>query len=139
MKAMLLSPAILVAQLTVAVADGVPRIRAEALCNARSAADRMMNLPESESVADCIQDEKTAKEKLGTLWGATASPLRARCKSDAIKLGTLSYLDLLTCIQMAPDVKWPSSTMKASGNTKKSSGSSMDRKGPAVDGDLPNH
>jgi hypothetical protein len=117
MKAMLLSLAILGAQLTVAVADSVPRIKVEALCKARSAADRMMNLPESESVADCIQDEKTAKEKLDALWGATASPVRARCESDAIKLGTLSYLDLLTCIQMADDVKWPSSTTKASGNT----------------------
>jgi hypothetical protein len=120
MKAMLLSPAILVAQLTVAVAEGVPRIRMEALCNARSAEDKMMNLPESESVADCIQDEKTAKEKLNTSWGATASHVRARCKSDAIRLGTMSYLDLLTCIQMTDDVKWPSSsTTKASGNRKK--------------------
>jgi hypothetical protein len=117
MKAMLLSLAILGAQLTVAVADNVPRIRVEALCKARSAADKMMDLPESQRVADCVQDEKTSKEKLDTLWNATASRVRARCKSDAIELGTLSYLDLLTCIQMADDVKWPSSTAKASGNT----------------------
>jgi hypothetical protein len=108
MKAMLLSLAILGAQLTVAVADNLPRIRVEALCKARSAADKMMDIPESESIADCIQDEKTAKEKLNTLWATTAGSVRARCKSDAIALGTLSYLDLLTCIQMADDVKWPS-------------------------------
>jgi hypothetical protein len=114
MKAMLLSPVILGAQLTVAVADNVPRIRVEALCKARSAADKMMNLPESQRVADCVQDERAAKEKLDTLWNATASSVRARCKSDAIVLGTLSYLDLLTCIQMADDVKWPSSTTKVS-------------------------
>ena len=112
-----MSLAILGAQSTLAVADNLPRIRVEALCKARSAADKMMGIPESETVPDCVQDEKAAKEKLDTLWGASASPVRARCKSDAIVLGTLSYLDLLTCIQMADDVKLDSSTTKASGRT----------------------
>ena len=112
-----MSLAILGAQSTLAVADNLPRIRVEALCKARSAADKLMGIPESETVPDCVQDEKAAKEKLDTLWGASASPVRARCKSDAIVLGTLSYLDLLTCIQMADDVKLDSSTTKASGRT----------------------
>jgi len=116
MKAALLSLAILGAQLTTPVANNVPTIKVEALCKARSAGDKMMNLPEAQKVADCIQEEKTSKEKLDTIWAATASSVRPRCQADAVVLGTLSYLDLLTCLQMADDVKWPSSTTKSPGH-----------------------
>jgi hypothetical protein len=113
MKASLLSVAILGGGLTIASADTLPRINVESLCRARSADDRMMKLPESQPVADCIQDEKTSRDKLGTAWPAAPGSLRARCRADAVALGTLSYLDLLTCLQMADDIKAPSSDAKA--------------------------
>ena len=112
MKAWLLSLACLAAP-TAAVADNVPRINIEMLCRARSADDRLMKLPEAQSVADCLQDEKNSREKLGTVWPATAASIRARCRADAAALGTLSYLDLLTCLQLAEDIKPASSTPKA--------------------------
>lgn len=113
MKTPLLSLAILGAELTTAVADSLPKINIESLCRARSADDKMMKLPESQSVADCIQDENTSKERLGTLWPAAAGSIRARCRADAVALGTLSYLDLLTCLQIADDIKGPSSNTQA--------------------------
>jgi hypothetical protein len=108
MKAAVLSLALFGSELITPVADHVPNIKSEALCKARSASDRFMNLPEAQSVADCLSDEQSAKDKLDTIWGQTAASLRNRCQSDAAVLGTTSYLDLLTCIQMADDVKWPS-------------------------------
>jgi hypothetical protein len=72
-----------------------------------------MKLPEAQSVPDCIQEEKTAKDKLGTLWPDAAGAIRARCRADAIALGTLSYVDMLTCLQMADDIKGLSSDAKA--------------------------
>ena len=113
MKATLLSLAILGAEFTTAVADGVPKINIESLCRARSAEDRMMKLPEAQSVADCIQEQKTSREKLGTLWPATAGSMRARCRADAVALGTLSFVDLLTCLQLAEDIKGFSPNAKA--------------------------
>jgi hypothetical protein len=113
MRALLLSLAVLGGELTTAVADGLPRINIESLCRTRSAEDRMMKLPEAQSVQDCIQDEKNAGDKLGALWPAAAGSIRARCRADAVALGTLSYLDLLTCLRMADDVKGPASDAKA--------------------------
>ena len=114
MKRWLLSVAYLGTQMTVAAADGVPRINIERLCRARSADDRLMKLPEAQSVADCIQDEKNSKDKLGTTWPAAAGSIRARCRADAAALGTLSYVDLLSCLQLAEDINAPSSATKAS-------------------------
>jgi hypothetical protein len=113
MKAWLLSLAFLGTQLTIAAADSVPRINIESLCRSRSAEDRMMKLPEAQSVADCIQDEKTSRDKLGTIWPAAPSSIRARCRADAVALGTTSYVDLLTCLHLADDIKALSSAAKA--------------------------
>ena len=112
MKTWLLPVAYLGTQMTVAAADGVPRINIERLCRARSADDRLMRLPEAQSVADCIQEEKNSRDKLGTTWPAAAGSIRARCRADAVALGTLSYLDLLSCLQLAEDIKAPPSAAK---------------------------
>ncbi len=119
MKAALLSLAILGAHLTIPVADRLPRLNEESLCKARSAADRMMNFPQLQSVSECVQAERDAREKLGAVWGTTAGSVRSRCKADAAALGTLTYLDLLTCIQMADDVKSPPPAKEDRGNAGK--------------------
>ena len=113
MKAWLLSLALLGTQSTIAAADGVPRIDIESLCRSRSAGDRMMKLPEAQSVSDCIQIEKTTRDRLETAWPAAPGSIRARCRKDAVALGTMSYVDLLTCLQLAEDIKAPLRAAKA--------------------------
>jgi len=118
--ALTLMPALIFAASVPADArDGrVPQLNVQALCKARSAGDRLMQLPESQSVADCVRDETDAKQKLSTAWSATSGAVRGRCKGEAAALGTRSYVDLLTCIQMAADVK-PASPATASKDTRK--------------------
>ncbi len=116
MKAIPLALAILSAPLAAAAADTMPKISSEKLCKARSAGEKMMHLAELESVADCVRAENRAKETLAALWNATDSVIRNRCKADSIALGTLSYLDLLTCIQTANDLKSPLPGKKPAGN-----------------------
>ena len=94
----------------VPISGDMPELKLEALCKARSAGDKLMRLAEVQSVADCVRDETTAKAKLSDLWGTTSRPTRDRCKKDAAALGIRSYLDLLTCIRMADDVKPPSTS-----------------------------
>ena len=106
MKVALLSLALFGMELTTPISDRVPELRVEALCKARSAGYKLMRLPELESVADCVQDEKTAKQRLSTVWETTSRPVRDRCVSEVLfSLGTRSYLDLLSCIQIAEDAK----------------------------------
>ena len=64
----------------------------------------MLGSTPDQSIADCVRDEESAKQQLSTLWASTSVPIRTRCESDARSLGTTSYLDLLTCIQMAEEI-----------------------------------
>jgi hypothetical protein len=108
MKMPLLLFTLLASQWTTAMADTMPKINSEKLCKARSASDRLMKFAELQSIADCVREENNAKQKLDSVWSTTDGKVRNRCKADAAALGTLSYVDLLTCIQMAEDLKSPS-------------------------------
>jgi hypothetical protein len=83
----------------------VPQLNVDAVCKGRFADARLLHSTPDQSVADCVREEETQKQKLGAVWASTSVPLRNRCESDARALGTTSYLDLLTCIQMADDEK----------------------------------
>jgi hypothetical protein len=82
----------------------MPELNVKALCKARSADAKMMHSVPLESTADCVRSEEAAKQELSTLWASTSAPIRNRCESDARSLGTTSYLDFLTCIQMAAKI-----------------------------------
>jgi hypothetical protein len=83
----------------------VPQLNVNAVCKGRSADAKLLRSPPDQSVADCVTEEQAQKQKLSTVWTSTSLPVRNRCESDARALGTTSYLDLLTCIQMAEDEK----------------------------------
>jgi hypothetical protein len=106
MKAALLSLALLGGQLMTPAAARMPTLNIDALCKARSADDRLMKLPEAHSVPDCIRDETDAKQTLSSkAWADAERSIRGRCVSEIFELETRSYLDLLTCIQMAEGLK----------------------------------
>ena len=83
----------------------VPELNVKALCKARSADARMSRSTTGQSAEECERDEEAAKQQLTTLWESTSVPIRNRCESDARSLGTTSYLDLVTCIQMDEEMK----------------------------------
>jgi hypothetical protein len=97
--------AVLLTLLALPAFGGEPEINVQAVCKARSAdAKRLQVLPD-QTDEDCTRNEETAKLQLGTLWTSTSVSTRNRCESDARSLGTMDYLDLLTCIQIAEDLK----------------------------------
>ena len=83
----------------------VPELNVTAICKARSIDARILRSTTGQSVDECVRAEEAAKQQLSTLWEKTSVVIRSRCESDARSLGTTSYLDLLTCIQMAEDEK----------------------------------
>lgn len=83
----------------------VPELNVKALCNARAADARLMKSTPDQSVTDCVRDEEAAKQQLTGLWASIPAPLRTQCASESRLLGTSTYLDLLTCMQMAVDMK----------------------------------
>ena len=93
MNGALLSLALFGMELTTPISNRMPELRVEALCEARWAGYKLMGLPELESVADCVQDEKNAKQRLNTVWETTSRPVRDRCVSEILySLGTRSYM-----------------------------------------------
>jgi hypothetical protein len=119
MKIAALSAALLGSQLFVMpVSDRVPELKVEALCKATAADDKATGLALPQSFADCMRDETTAQQQLSTVWSTAPVPLRDSCEGEATSGGSQSYVDLLTCIQMAEWVKSPSSATRLRGASK---------------------
>jgi hypothetical protein len=83
----------------------MPELNVKAICKARSADAKILRSVPDQSSGDCVHDEEAAKRQLSSLWEIASASIRTQCESDARALGTTSYLDLLTCIQMADDLK----------------------------------
>ncbi|MBI5319030.1 hypothetical protein [Bradyrhizobium sp.] len=101
MKIALLSLAMLGSPLTVPVNDRVPHLNVEATCKATVAADKAMGLALSQSYDDCMRDENNAQQQLPPVWLAASAAVQKQCEGEAVAGGSESYVDLLTCIQMA--------------------------------------
>jgi hypothetical protein len=84
---------------SVAVAQEVPTLDVVPLCRAQAKA--------SQDLADaCLADEKKARDELVRRWAQFASADKARCTGMAKSIaGAQSYVELLTCLQIALDVK----------------------------------
>lgn len=83
----------------------LPELNVKAICKTRDAAAKLFRSTTGQSVDECVHDEEAAKQQLNSLWNATAASIRNQCESEGHSLGTTSYLDLVTCIQMAEELK----------------------------------
>ena len=101
MKSVLLFFAMINSQTTIPVSERVPQLNVEATCTATVATDKAMGLNLSQTYDDCMRDENAALQQLGSLWLTNSDSLRTRCEGEATAGGSDSYVDLLTCIQMA--------------------------------------
>jgi hypothetical protein len=78
----------------------VPTIDVEQTCKETAATDKDMGLDLPQSVANCMRDENAAREQLAAVWSTYSASIRDRCTQEATLVGTGSYVDLLTCMQM---------------------------------------
>lgn len=86
--------------LVIQVGDLVPVINVEKTCKETAATDKAMNLDLPQSVENCMRDEKAAQQQLAAIWSTYSASIRDRCRQEATLVGTGSYVDLLTCMQM---------------------------------------
>jgi hypothetical protein len=54
---------------------------------------------------DCIQSEKEVRDQLVKQWSTFSAADRTSCESEARMGGDSSYTELLTCLEMARDVR----------------------------------
>lgn len=77
--------------------DKVPQLDIQSTCNAATPL-----VPQDRSPREtCLKDEDEAKGELEQQWAGFALPLRERCAQETNIGGYPSYVELLTCLQIA--------------------------------------
>jgi hypothetical protein len=97
---------ILGSHLVVMVADNVPRFDIMRGCRLDAAASS--GLTEEQPLKKCVSDEQQALQQLQSQWSQFAEPDRATCITATSSDDTPSYVELLTCLQEAREVRGPS-------------------------------
>jgi hypothetical protein len=96
----------LVAQLSAAIADGVPRYNLAPLCRGIAQQGGMSLLPNQSAPKDyksCITSEMAVRRQLVKQWSTFKASNKANCIGENSAGGLPSYTGLLSCLQMAKD------------------------------------
>jgi hypothetical protein len=90
-------PIVILATLSpVAVSDSAPTLDITKECRFEGGS--------SEIFDRCIRDENEARKEVEAMWPQVSSADRTACVSEATTGGYASYIELITCLEMARDV-----------------------------------
>jgi hypothetical protein len=92
------SAVLLASQLTITVADQVPKL--EVVPGCRGAAVMGMGA----SLQNCVADEQSAQQQLAKEWAQFATSDKASCTEEVSGFEP-SYVELLACLEAARDAK----------------------------------
>jgi hypothetical protein len=96
-----LAAATLGSQPVVAFADDAPTYDVRSTCRAESQDD-----PGAGTAAACLADEQKARETLVAQWAQFTPESKRSCEQlEGVTAGLRSYVELLTCLQIAKDAK----------------------------------
>jgi hypothetical protein len=93
------------AQLVVRVADVVPEFDIARGCRLDSAQAFDPSAGMNETVKRCVADEQGTMEQLRKQWSQFRETDKTQCIGETKIGGTASYVDLLTCLQLAKDAR----------------------------------
>jgi hypothetical protein len=96
----------LVAQLSAAIADGVPRYNLQPICRGIAQQGGMSLLPNQSAPKDyksCIASEMAVRRQLVKQWSTFKASNKANCIGENSAGGLSSYTGLLSCLQMAQE------------------------------------
>ena len=99
--------ALLMVVLQSAMADDVPVLDVDQVCRGiaqHATAPGERGGPDL-SLEQCISSEQEIRQRLARQWSTFAPADRTECIGEATAGGESSYTDLLTCLQMARDVR----------------------------------
>ena len=96
-------------QLVVPVAggDGVPQLNVEQVCKgiAEQGGVTFRDPQVEQEKKNCIDSEKVIREQLVKQWSSFSADDRTHCVNESVMGGDSSYTELLTCLEMARDVR----------------------------------
>jgi hypothetical protein len=93
--------------MTVAAGDGVPNLNVEQVCDGIAKQGGVTFHDPSVAVEKkkCIESEQEVRAVLAKQWSKFAPEDRTHCVNESVMGGESSYTELLTCLEMARDVR----------------------------------
>jgi hypothetical protein len=92
--------ATMTAGIALAAVDGVPNFNVEPSC--RAAAQQAAS---ADYVTVCRKSEQRAHDEVARQWPQSTSADKAQCVPAAMAGGNPTYTELLTCLEMARDIR----------------------------------
>ena len=97
-----------------AASDAIPTLGVRPVCRgiaSQSADPGVGQRDQTETFKQCIENEQAVLEQLKQVWSAFSAADRRHCVTLATTGGESSNTELLTCLEMARDVRVPSTTL----------------------------
>ena len=114
---MILPPALVLGvYLLMPVADDVPTLNVEQVCQgiAQQGGVTFHDAAVGEEKKNCIDSEQATRDQMVKEWSTFAAPDKVACISESRTGGESSYTELLTCLEMARDVRSMNNGQKGS-------------------------
>jgi uncharacterized protein (UPF0179 family) len=107
LPSLLLVPSLLGAPLLTPVADSVPTFNIEPVCQGIAVQGGMSyrDTTIAQSKQDCITSEREVRAQLVKQWSTFSAIDKRDCVNESTMGGESSYTELLTCLEMARDVR----------------------------------
>jgi hypothetical protein len=105
---MILPPALILgAQLLMPVADSVPALDVEQVCQgiAQQGGVSFHDTDIADEKKNCLDSEQATRDELAKEWSSFAPADKVACTNESKMGGDSSYTELLTCLEMARDVR----------------------------------
>ena len=94
----------LLAPLAMSIADTVPTYNLEPTCRGGMDVVANPNVTPDARLQQCLRDEGAARTELQAKWMQFPAGDRTDC-ADTAKIGTPSYVELLTCLEMSDQAR----------------------------------
>jgi hypothetical protein len=90
-----------------AAADGVPQLNVEQVCDgiAKQGGVTFHDAAVSDEKKNCLDSEQAIRNELVRQWSGFNPADRTHCVNESVMGGESSYTELLTCLEMARDVR----------------------------------
>jgi hypothetical protein len=89
------------------VSDGVPQLNVEQVCEgiAKQGGVTFRDPAIAQEKKNCLQSEQSIRDELVKQWSSFSPADRTSCVNEARMGGESSYTELITCLEMARDVR----------------------------------
>jgi hypothetical protein len=91
----------------IAAGDGVPHLNVEQVCKgiAEHGGVTFRDPAVDQEKKNCLDSEQAIRDQLVKQWSSFSADDRTHCVNESVMGGDSSYTELLTCLEMARDVR----------------------------------